>query len=341
MVPSGGRPDAGELSARLCDRLEALVADLLPDGKIEAHEWTARGPDGGRWGVALRGAKRGRWCDWHDPSRRGDPLDLVRWAVCDGNLSEACRWARGWLGDGAAVPRPAARARPAATPAVDPARRRLLARERWHQAQPLAGSPAAHYLRGRGLSLETPALRYAPRVWHAGLERSLPALLGAVVLPAGGPVVAVHITYLELAGDRWRKLGARPAKIVLGGCRGGVIPLAAGASGQALRHAPPGDTIMLAEGIEDAGTMAAAFPEHRVAAAISVGNLAAVALPPTISTVIMVLQRDGENSAVQHAREVAVERWLGEGREVGRWQPPRGFKDANEYWQSIATSNGR
>ncbi len=52
----------------------------------------------------------------------------------------------------------------------------------------------------------------------------------------------------------------------------------------------------LTEGIEDALSYVLAKPEHRVAAALNVGNLLHVRLPPAIGTVIIEADNDAPGS---------------------------------------------
>jgi hypothetical protein len=87
--------------------------------------------------------------------------------------------------------------------------------------------------------------------------------------------------------------------------------------------------------------MALTHPEYRALAAVSVGNLPQIALPPGIWEVMLVEQRDGENDGVARARRSAVERWHEEGRRVSVWRPPEGFKDANDFWRDLQRRDER
>jgi hypothetical protein len=356
-MPAPGRYSAGEITLMLRERLEALVRLILPDGRVEGGEWRGHGPDGGTWSVVLRGAKRGVWASWSDPRHRGDPLELVSWGLHGGDRRAAYRWALGWLGleGGADRSRPTPQIPPSQIPPSrdrererrDAERRRHCARVRWHGAKPdIVDGPVDAYLLGRSIDLRCldeplPALRFARAVWHRVLCREVPAMVAAVVDPATGRHLATHTTYLCQVGGGWFKLDIKPAKTTLAPFGGGVIALTRGPSRRPLREVPEGDRALVAEGIEDALTMALTHPEYRTLAAVSVGNLPMVALPPGIREVMLVEQRDGENDGVARARRSAVERWREEGRRVSVWNPPEGFKDANDYWRALQRRDGR
>jgi hypothetical protein len=336
-------PGAGEIAARLRERVADLAPELLPDGRREGVEWRAKGPDGGTWCVVLRGHKAGVFCNWGDDRMAGDCLELVRWAVCRGDRGDAYRWALRWLGLEASAatrpPPPPPRPRPDDRQEAERKRKAALARFLEAVAD-IRDTPAELYLHGRAIDLrqlaDLPrALRFG-QVWHAELERKLPAMVAAIIEPAGGQHLATHTTYLEHVGGVWRKARVRAPKMVLGAFRGGVIPLQRGASRQPIRRAPAGDKALLAEGIEDGLTMALAHPERRALAGISVSHMVAIDLPPSIQDILFVLQRDGENDAVRRTREAVVKKWIDEGRTVTVWRPPESFKDANEYWQWCA-----
>ncbi len=210
-------------------------------------------------------------------------------------------------------------------------------------AQPFAwNGPVGCYLAGRGIEPERfarrplNALRFEPRCWHHDVGEKLPAMLAAIIDPVTRQHVALHRTYLhDGAGGVWRKSRVVPAKKVLGKFAGGIIPLTRGASGKPIRHAPDGDRCIVAEGIENALTVAQWFPEWRAIAAVAVANLPLITLPPAMADIMLVRDRDGENQAVQEARARAIVRWIDEGRRVEEWIPPDGCKDANEYWQQV------
>ena len=71
---------AADVARALAERLEALVRELLPDGRREGHEWlvgNVHGERGSSLGVHLSGPKTGVWCDFAT-GESGDALDLVK-----------------------------------------------------------------------------------------------------------------------------------------------------------------------------------------------------------------------------------------------------------------------
>src|SRR5262249_20441089 len=170
----------------------------------------------------------------------------------------------------------------------------------------LRGTPADWYLRARGLDLarlarQPGALRFAPA---SDYPRSIspaagthPALCAAIT-GLDGEFLALHRTFLQVyALGRAGKCATVPkAKIVTGRYAGGLVrlwngtmnsgddgeikeapklgELAARKPGLAARgwHGPALEEIHLAEGIENALSIACGCPDYRVAAAVSIAN---------------------------------------------------------------------
>lgn len=91
---------AQEVAARLADRIESLVVELLPQGHREGAEWrcgSINGESGKSLGVHLTGEKRGVWADFAN-GERGDALELVK-AVLGLDTRAAIEWSLNWLGE--------------------------------------------------------------------------------------------------------------------------------------------------------------------------------------------------------------------------------------------------
>lgn len=337
------------LAARLAERAAALAAEILPDGRrerglVRCGSIAGYAPRGsGSFIYNIAGPYQGTWHEFDDGSH-GDSLDLIAFNLFGGDKVQAVHWARRWLGidDAGPTATPQRRAQEiraqqaAGAAKASPAAAKSL----WLSAPAeLGGTPAAAYLAGRGIGLD--ALRQAPRALrcHPGLRheesgQTFPAMVAAIVDPAGVHI-GTHRTFLARdPRGQWGKAPVTPAKKVFGAFKGGAIYLWRGASGKPMREAPASDVVAITEGIEDALTVALASPEWRVIAAVSVGNLANITLPDAIGQVVIVAQRDGENDAVARARDMAMRRFTGEGREVRLAMPPQGHKDFNDWHQA-------
>lgn len=334
---------ARELARMLAQRAPELVAELLPHGRREGREWrvgSLAGEAGQSLGVCIAGDRSGVWSDFSS-GEAGDSLDLVAAVRFAGNTPDAMRWARQWLGlgDGTTVPAPTARRAPEpARPAVDvegQAKRRKALALFAEAQEPITGTPADDYLKARSLDLRTPgrvprALRFHPACWCAEVSAPLPAMLGAITGPDGAHQ-ATHRTWLSRRPDgTWGKAPLDRAKKVLGGFAGGAIRVWRGAGGRPLAEAEAGEVVALAEGIETALSVALAAPELRVLCVVSLGNLARVELPASVSTIVVCADNDEGNDAAARALARALDRFAGEGREVRLARPPVGVGDFND-----------
>jgi len=318
-------------------RMLTLAREVAPDGKLSGREWSGHGPDGAKWGIVITGDKAGRWQNFGSGAGGQSGLSLIRDAFCGGDHRAAWRWALDWLGEAADQP-----AAPVAAPAAKPP-----ARERNAGAIGLFlhawlfdwDGPVGRYLIGRGIDpaafghAPIGSLRFHPQCWNAERQMHMPAMVAAVIDPLTRVHIATHRTWLAGDGRRWVKAPLETPKKLLGPALGGVIPLTRGASARSLAKAPAGDLALLGEGIENTLTVAQWHPDRRALAYVSAGNLAAIELPETLADLVLVLDRDGENVAVNDVRRETLAHWSHEGRRVSVWQPPAGFKDANDYWR--------
>lgn len=229
---------------------------------------------------------------------------------------------------------------PVQAPAPDEApRKHGEALQMWLDAKPsIIDTPVEDYLKNRKIDLRslgrvTRALRYHPALWHAGVRARLPAMVAAINLD--GQHVATHRTWLEYAGGGWIKARIADNKMVLGSFAGGSIHLWRGASRKSLKDAPPGDPVVIAEGIESGLSIVCEVPELRVLAAVSQGNLGGVVLPPQIGAVILAIDNDQKPQAHAAAQRV-IDRWLDRGfRNVRMARSPHG-NDFNDVLRGAA-----
>lgn len=345
--------DAAELARMLGARMASLAPELLPTGRREGAEWVAgdlAGTPGRSLSCRLTGPRAGVWKDFAS-GEGGDALALVAAVHYRGDMGQAMRWARAWLGLGNDAPRTTqAERREADEHRTAEAAREAEARRRAAVAlfldarERIAGTPAGDYLRGRGIDLaelgrQPRCLRFHPAAWCAEAGAKLPALLAAIN-DADGQHVATHRTWLtRAASGTWCKAPLRDPKKSLGSYAGGCIRLWRGATGRNLRDAQPGEAVAIAEGIETALSVAVACPELRVLAAVSLANMARVQLPAAIGTVILCADNDGDNAAAAELVTRAAERFAREGRAVRIARAPVG-KDFNDTLRATGAQMG-
>lgn len=352
-----------EIAWRLAQRCEDLFFALVPDCELSGAELRGHGPDGAVWSIVIRGNKRGVWANWLDPERQaGDCLELVHWALFPEERArqESFRWALRWLGlaDGASAP-PEARTVPRSPPplseaeaAAARARAARKARGRYAAASiPFAesGELRSYLAVARGLAIgelageALHALRFSPRQWYDPEHGELPAMVAPVIGPIDRKLGAVHVTYLarDPAGV-WRNATLDPKRKVIGAKEGGIIPLLRGATGERLPQ--QGEAVLIGEGIENTLAAALILPDiegvpdrPRAWAAVDLGNIRKLRLPPELETVLFVHDRDDERFAGY--REAVAEAWRDEGRAVVHLEPPPGFSDFNDYVRAIGFQN--
>lgn len=217
----------------------------------------------------------------------------------------------------------------------------------------LTGTPVAGYLAGRAIGLDrlgrTPnTLRYHPNLHYYYRDKKTgeviqgdhPAMVAAIYSgwnEDGAPpeFLGVHKTYLQQdeAGN-WIKLRVPKAKLLWGNKKHGYIRIwtgtgPRGGKGVSLNKAPPGSRLYIAEGIEDALSMAVLNPSARVAAAIDLGNIQFMRLPPNISEVVIIADNDPDPQQMRPIDQ-AVAAFEGQGRKVSLWRNEYGGKDLND-----------
>lgn len=193
------------------------------------------------------------------------------------------------------------------------------AREEWHRAAPITGTPAECYLLSRHIHHDVPrSIRFShvPRFWHDdGREgQRLPAMIAAAQ-DRDGRVVGIQRTFLDRDGRKSRRGEPR---LALGRMRG-----------SALRLGPVRPEVMLACATEDALALRLMFPGATVWSAFGDANLPHVALPPEVRKVTLCGDADAPGRAAVLA---ATKAYRAQGREVADLSPRGGAKDFNEEW---------
>ena len=361
-----------EIAERLNAQAASLAPDLLPNGHRAGNKWMASGiSDHGKSAslfVHLSGSRIGHWCDMGNAApgeERGDMIDLLRLVLgldARGAVDEAKR--RLGIQDeftpGAAKPDAAllaaraeeARARAEARQADEDAEIAVKIRRAkalFLSGEALsAGSPADAYLQGRAIRpLESwpGSLRWHPEVWCTPERCKVPAMLAAIYR-ADGSQVGTHRTFLQRDPKRgWVKIASPNAKMVLGTMWGGFIPINKGSSGKSMAKMAQGEPVYVTEGIEDALVVRMMKPSARVIAAISLGNIGAIVLPPAARVLVVVADRDPSAKA-QEQLERAIAQQQARGLSVQLVMPPEMYdgeplKDVNDWHRAILRAQSR
>ncbi|WP_062561004.1 DUF7146 domain-containing protein [Paracoccus aminovorans] len=194
--------------------------------------------------------------------------------------------------------------------AADAAEKRALAC--WREALPIHGTIAESYLRGRGITCVLPdSLRFHPDCWHPSARR-VPAMVARI---EGLSRLAVHRTYLRPSGNGKAELA--PPKAMLGAALGGAVRLAEG-----------GETLVVAEGIETALSLACGLLGRpaTIWAALSCAGIAGLRLPSPPRR--LTIANDGDKAGREAANKLA-ERASAMGWSVSLLPAPEG-RDWND-----------
>lgn len=196
------------------------------------------------------------------------------------------------------------------------------ARAVWDAAQPIAGTVAETYLRGRGITCPLPAtLRFDPSCRHGATAKRFPALVAAV---QGVGAAAVHRTYLRPDGTG--KAAVTPDKTMLGAVAGGAVRLAQGQG-----------PLVVAEGIETALSLASGLLRYpaTIWAALSTSGIRGLRLPPQPGR--LTIATDSDDGGAGHAAGHALaERAHALGWQVSLLPAPDG-----RDWNDILTMKGQ
>jgi putative DNA primase/helicase len=186
------------------------------------------------------------------------------------------------------------------------------------QLVPPPGTRTARYLASRGLDVNAMAdIGHHRGLWHPWTGTTWPAMAACVRNGAGEPI-GFHRTWLR--HDRPGKAPVSPVRAMLGHARGGAI-----------RLAPAGPVLVIAEGLETAAA-AALLSGLPAWSAVSASNLPHVDLPALVREVIIAADADAPGL---RAATLAAQRWTAEGRSV-RIIKPRHHNDFNDELMETA-----
>lgn len=283
------RHDASELAIRLGHEAEAVCRHYLSSGQRAGRYWLVgdvQNTPGRSMFVRLTGPESGKGAagKWSDMAtgEYGDLLDVIREALGLVDFKDVAEEARRFLA--LPHPEPAKTRAPTdstsgAAPGSPEASRRLFA-----MAQPIHGTLAEIYLRGRAItSLEgTAALRYHPRCYYRPNEHApteiRPAMVAAVTDLAGHQT-GVHRTWL--APDGSGKAPVETPRRAMGDL-----------FGHAVRFGNAGEVLAAGEGIETVLSPRQVLPRMPMLAALSAAHLAAILFPPALRRLYVLRDRD-------------------------------------------------
>lgn len=248
---------------------------------------------GGRWHGSYGAAP----CPVCQPERRKDQNGLTLADGSTGRLvlnckKSACGFtdilaAAGLCSGDYRAPDPATLAQREAERRKEAQRKADQAKRLWQEAQPIAGTLAEAYLRGRGITGPLPrTLRFHGGAWHGATAKRYPAMVAAV---QGAGLPAVHRTYLRADGTG--KADVDPPKAMLGAVSGGAVRLAGGPS-----------RLVVAEGIESGLSLLCGLLDSpaTVWAALSTSGLRGLRLPPQPGRLTIACDGDGPGREAAH-----------------------------------------
>ncbi len=308
-----------QLKAASLAALPVLLKDWLPTGELRGDEYVALNPNRndrnlGSFRICTRS---GSWRDHAIGKGGGDPISLYAYLSTGGDYRAAIKalaidpTVRAALITGAVAP-PAKPAKTANTSAATLARVKSL----FASSSKLEGSPAAKYLKSRGLSpnaawdtLRASILPY-PRMGRR------PALI-APLKALDGSLTGLHRTYLMHSGG---KLDVPSPRLSLGQVRGSAIRLG---------HAS--DKLIICEGLEDGLTLFQELDGHvPVWVAGGASFLAAMDIPDSVRCLTIAADNDpaGESAALR-----AADAHHTRGRTPEIMRPSAAFEDFNDELQ--------
>ncbi len=283
------RERTAEIVRRLGERAEEACRHYLSRGRKVGNYWIVgdrHNAKGRSLYVRLHGPSAGfgaagKWTD-AATGEHGDLLDIIATAIRPERHEDALAEAERFLG---AAHRP--------TQALHaPGGDSSTAARLFAAAKAIAGTPAATYLRARGIETRAAAnaLRFHPRCYYRPMStcerRELPAMLAAVTDNAGR-ITGLMRTYLRIDGSPEPSVHSRRA---LGSLYGNGV-----------RFGPQAEIMAVGEGIETMLSLRMAMPRLSVIAALSAAHLAAFIPPVQRRRLYIAVDRDaaGRNAAAR------------------------------------------
>ncbi|MDR6954176.1 hypothetical protein J2X65_003544 [Ancylobacter sp. 3268] len=335
-----------EIVNRLNDMAEAIAEQCIPNGKREGVYW--RGDLHGKVSVHIRGGRAGTvgyWQGQHVANAKGggnlitlielafnckthgDAVQIAktRFLGLEGRRELTAEEKREWARQQDASKRQAEKRRRADE--RDRQRKAETASAVWHEAVPIAGTPAEEYLRTRSIELTDfpqgtgwmPSLRYHPAVM-LGRERH-PALIGGVQA-ANRKLIAIWRIFIGPDGRPLLDGDGKKIKLGLGPAAGGAV-----------RLAPQGPVLRLTEGIETGlGVMLLTCCRVPVWATLSTSGMVNFQIPAGVRRIEIYADADRYRENIQtgglsdppgiKAAKILQERAINEGIEAAVYPSP-------------------
>jgi len=279
---------ASDLSRQLARNAEAVCRHYLAAGRREGRYWIAgdvQGSKGRSLYVRLKGGDHGKGAagKWTDAAtgEHGDLLDLIALHCGHRLLSDTFDEARRFL----ALPRETPSFDPSAPAA--PAGSRKAAQRLFAASDPIAGTLAERYLRGRGIvGIRTERwLRFHPRCWYRpseedapGTPNAFPALIAAIT-DDDGTITGCHRTWLSPEGSGKAPI-ATPRRAM-----GDLL-------GMGVRFGGAGTVMIAGEGLETILSLRIAASHLPAIATLSSAHLSAIRFPPALQRLYVARDRD-------------------------------------------------
>lgn len=299
--------NAAELAHHLAREAEAVCRHYLSNGRRVGNYWQVgdvKNTAGRSMFVRLKpkgtgGRPAGKWTD-AATGEHGDLLDVIRESCGLVDFHDVAEEARRFLSLPRSEPKSDSRSRLPPVPTGSPeSARRLLG-----MSQPIAGTIAETYLRGRSITnLDgIDSLRFHPRCYYRSEADApteiWPAMIAAVT-DLKGHITGAHRTWLDPSG-RDKAPVDTPRRAM-----GHLL-------GHAVRFGPASDVMAAGEGIETMLSLRCVMPSMPMVAALSAAHLAAILFPATLRRLYIVRDDDpagdgAMNGLIDRARVAGIE----------------------------------
>jgi putative DNA primase/helicase len=166
------------------------------------------------------------------------------------------------------------------------------ARHIWQQTESADGTVVETYLQSRGYTgVIPPSIQYHPSLYHAPSKTYYPAMVARIEMWPSSDLYAIHRTYLSK--DGLEKAPVEPNKMMLGHAKGGAV-----------RLTPPGQTLIITEGIETALSVYQSI-QLPTWAALSTTGMQHIVVPSLDITREIIVAADGDEPGLNTAKKLA------------------------------------